>query len=218
MDSPFYHAPPVSYPEHCQVFPRPPTSPPASSTRTRRSRCWTTGSGWPQKRSSVSSAQSAWQLILDPGIVLPKQIWWKYLLLRYEVAFPSGISHYLEKLAFHSTAKFPSKDHILQKLEKYGGQWRRANVLQAGVFLSFSQVFATVRAPGTRSCTRPAWTAGAWSPPWRSWARWCSGPSSAPRSSRCAKWQSGETSSRSPGSHVNVYLMFVKHSQVTLRH
>jgi len=40
---------------------------------------------------------------------------------RYEVAFPSGISHYLEKLAFHSTSKFPSKDHILQKLEKYGG-------------------------------------------------------------------------------------------------
>ena len=41
---------------------------------------------------------------------------------RYEVAFPSGISHYLEKLAFHSTASFPSKDHILQRLEKYGGE------------------------------------------------------------------------------------------------
>jgi len=40
---------------------------------------------------------------------------------RYEVAFPSGISHYLEKLAFHSTALYPSKDDILQKLEKYGG-------------------------------------------------------------------------------------------------
>jgi len=40
---------------------------------------------------------------------------------RYEVAFPSGISHYLEKLAFHSTSLFPSKDHILQRLEKYGG-------------------------------------------------------------------------------------------------
>ena len=40
---------------------------------------------------------------------------------RYEVAFPSGISHYLEKLAFHSTSMYPSKDHILQKLEKYGG-------------------------------------------------------------------------------------------------
>ena len=42
-------------------------------------------------------------------------------LCRYEVAFPSGISHYLEKLAFHSTSKFGSKDEILQLLEKYGG-------------------------------------------------------------------------------------------------
>ena len=41
--------------------------------------------------------------------------------LRYEVAFPSGISHYLEKLAFHSTSKFGSKDEILQRLEKFGG-------------------------------------------------------------------------------------------------
>ena len=41
--------------------------------------------------------------------------------LRYEVAFPSGISHYLEKLAFHSTSKFSSKDEILQRLEKFGG-------------------------------------------------------------------------------------------------
>jgi processing peptidase subunit alpha len=40
---------------------------------------------------------------------------------RYEVAFPSGISHYLEKLAFHSTSKFSSKDEILQRLEKFGG-------------------------------------------------------------------------------------------------
>ena len=41
---------------------------------------------------------------------------------RYEVAFPSGISHYLENLAFHSTESFPSKDHILQRLEKYEGE------------------------------------------------------------------------------------------------
>jgi len=40
---------------------------------------------------------------------------------RYEVAFPSGISHYLEKLAFHSTSTFRSKDDILQRLEKFGG-------------------------------------------------------------------------------------------------
>jgi processing peptidase subunit alpha len=37
------------------------------------------------------------------------------------VAFPSGISHHLEKLAFNSTSAFLSKDEILQKLEKYGG-------------------------------------------------------------------------------------------------
>jgi len=40
---------------------------------------------------------------------------------RYEVAFPSGISHYLEKLAFHSTQKFDNKDKILQRLEQFGG-------------------------------------------------------------------------------------------------
>jgi processing peptidase subunit alpha len=37
------------------------------------------------------------------------------------VAFPSGISHHLEKLAFNATAGFTSKDQILQKLEKFGG-------------------------------------------------------------------------------------------------
>jgi processing peptidase subunit alpha len=37
------------------------------------------------------------------------------------VAFPSGISHHLEKLAFNATAAFTSKDQILQKLEKFGG-------------------------------------------------------------------------------------------------
>jgi len=40
---------------------------------------------------------------------------------RYEVAFPSGISHYLEKLAFNSTSKFGSKDEILQRMEQFGG-------------------------------------------------------------------------------------------------
>jgi len=40
---------------------------------------------------------------------------------RYEVAYPSGISHFLEKLAFNSTPSLHSKDEILQKLEKYGG-------------------------------------------------------------------------------------------------
>jgi len=40
---------------------------------------------------------------------------------RYEVAFPSGVSHYLEKLAFNSTTSFGSKDEILQRLEEFGG-------------------------------------------------------------------------------------------------
>lgn len=40
---------------------------------------------------------------------------------RYEVAYPSGVSHFLEKLAFNSTPSLDSKDEILQKLEKYGG-------------------------------------------------------------------------------------------------
>lgn len=40
---------------------------------------------------------------------------------RYEVAYPSGISHFLEKLAFNSTHEYPEKDIILRELEKHGG-------------------------------------------------------------------------------------------------
>ncbi|XP_017025246.1 mitochondrial-processing peptidase subunit alpha [Drosophila kikkawai] len=40
---------------------------------------------------------------------------------RYEVAYPSGVSHFLEKLAFNSTVNFPNKDAILKELEKNGG-------------------------------------------------------------------------------------------------
>ncbi|KAI4459336.1 metalloprotease [Holotrichia oblita] len=40
---------------------------------------------------------------------------------RYEVAYPSGISHFLEKLAFNSTVHFPDKDKMLNNLEKHGG-------------------------------------------------------------------------------------------------
>uniref|UniRef100_A0A670YIY7 Mitochondrial-processing peptidase subunit alpha n=1 Tax=Pseudonaja textilis TaxID=8673 RepID=A0A670YIY7_PSETE len=40
---------------------------------------------------------------------------------RYEAKYPSGISHFLEKLAFSSTAQFSSKDDILLTLEKHGG-------------------------------------------------------------------------------------------------
>ncbi|GAU97009.1 hypothetical protein RvY_08373 [Ramazzottius varieornatus] len=40
---------------------------------------------------------------------------------RYEVSYPSGISHFLEKLAFQSTTEFDNRDTIMQYLEKYGG-------------------------------------------------------------------------------------------------
>lgn len=40
---------------------------------------------------------------------------------RYEVAYPSGISHFLEKLAYMSTDRFRNRDEILQELEKHGG-------------------------------------------------------------------------------------------------
>ncbi|TMW39672.1 hypothetical protein DOY81_015248, partial [Sarcophaga bullata] len=40
---------------------------------------------------------------------------------RYEVIYPSGVSHFLEKLAFNSTTNFPNKDAILKELEKNGG-------------------------------------------------------------------------------------------------
>ncbi|XP_073397159.1 mitochondrial-processing peptidase subunit alpha isoform X2 [Dendrobates tinctorius] len=40
---------------------------------------------------------------------------------RHETKYLSGISHFLEKLAFSSTARFGSKDEILLTLEKHGG-------------------------------------------------------------------------------------------------
>uniref|UniRef100_A0A2I3GVQ2 Mitochondrial-processing peptidase subunit alpha n=1 Tax=Nomascus leucogenys TaxID=61853 RepID=A0A2I3GVQ2_NOMLE len=40
---------------------------------------------------------------------------------RYEAKYLSGIAHFLEKLAFSSTARFDSKDEILLTLEKHGG-------------------------------------------------------------------------------------------------
>ncbi|KAL1131730.1 hypothetical protein AAG570_011343, partial [Ranatra chinensis] len=40
---------------------------------------------------------------------------------RYEVAYPSGISHFLEKLAFSSSLEFGDRDKILMALEKHGG-------------------------------------------------------------------------------------------------
>ncbi|XP_076754885.1 mitochondrial-processing peptidase subunit alpha [Xylocopa sonorina] len=40
---------------------------------------------------------------------------------RYEIAYPSGISHFLEKLAFGSTKAYKNKDQIMLALEKHGG-------------------------------------------------------------------------------------------------
>lgn len=40
---------------------------------------------------------------------------------RFEVAYPSGVSHFLEKLAFGSTQKFKDREDILLRLEKFGG-------------------------------------------------------------------------------------------------
>ncbi|XP_008555589.1 mitochondrial-processing peptidase subunit alpha [Microplitis demolitor] len=40
---------------------------------------------------------------------------------RFEVAYPSGISHFLEKLAFNSTKNYKSRDDIMLTLEKHGG-------------------------------------------------------------------------------------------------
>ncbi|XP_055638072.1 mitochondrial-processing peptidase subunit alpha [Toxorhynchites rutilus septentrionalis] len=40
---------------------------------------------------------------------------------RYELAYPSGVSHFLEKLAFQSTEAFSEKDVIFKELEKHGG-------------------------------------------------------------------------------------------------
>ncbi|KAJ8300575.1 hypothetical protein KUTeg_022094 [Tegillarca granosa] len=40
---------------------------------------------------------------------------------RFEVAYPSGISHFLEKLAFGSTTEFENHDQILLELSQIGG-------------------------------------------------------------------------------------------------
>ncbi|VVC91782.1 unnamed protein product [Leptidea sinapis] len=40
---------------------------------------------------------------------------------RYEVAYPSGICHFLEKLSFGATHKFPTRDVMLRELERHGG-------------------------------------------------------------------------------------------------
>ena len=40
---------------------------------------------------------------------------------RYQVDYPSGVAHFLTKMAVQSTEKFEDKDHILSTLDQYGG-------------------------------------------------------------------------------------------------
>ncbi|CAG9110602.1 unnamed protein product [Plutella xylostella] len=40
---------------------------------------------------------------------------------RYEVAYPNGICHFLEKLSFGATHKFSTRDVMLRELERHGG-------------------------------------------------------------------------------------------------
>ncbi|KAK3926471.1 Mitochondrial-processing peptidase subunit alpha [Frankliniella fusca] len=40
---------------------------------------------------------------------------------RYEVAYPSGVSHFLEKLAFNSTSVYSDREKIMTELENHGG-------------------------------------------------------------------------------------------------
>ena len=40
---------------------------------------------------------------------------------RHEAAYQSGVSHFLEKLAFQSTGKYQSSDDIVEALQPYGG-------------------------------------------------------------------------------------------------
>jgi len=40
---------------------------------------------------------------------------------RYEVAYPSGVNHFLEKLAFSTTSNFPGDNEVLDEIEKYNG-------------------------------------------------------------------------------------------------
>jgi processing peptidase subunit alpha len=40
---------------------------------------------------------------------------------RYEVDHTSGVTHFLQKLAFQSSERFPSREALLQELDQYGG-------------------------------------------------------------------------------------------------
>ncbi|KAG1663939.1 Mitochondrial-processing peptidase subunit alpha [Nymphon striatum] len=40
---------------------------------------------------------------------------------RYECSYPSGVSHFLEKLAFNATENYSNKDDIMKELEQHGG-------------------------------------------------------------------------------------------------
>lgn len=60
---------------------------------------------------------------------------------RYEVDYPAGLSHLLEKLAFQSTVEFQNNDDFTQELEKFGGMadcssFRDAIIYGASCFTS----------------------------------------------------------------------------------
>jgi len=40
---------------------------------------------------------------------------------RYEIAYPSGVNHFLEKLAFNTTSNFSGDNEVLDEIERYNG-------------------------------------------------------------------------------------------------
>ena len=40
---------------------------------------------------------------------------------RYEIAYPPGLAHFLERMAFQSSVNFSNREEIMQELERYGG-------------------------------------------------------------------------------------------------
>lgn len=85
----------------------------------------------PPRFTSVKASKNETQVtVLDNGLtVATENVFGQFCTVgvlinsgsRYEVAYPSGISHFLEKIAFGSTTQFTDKDQILQELEKHGG-------------------------------------------------------------------------------------------------
>ncbi|KAK6194779.1 hypothetical protein SNE40_000339 [Patella caerulea] len=84
----------------------------------------------PQYSVSTNTTHDTHVTVLDNGLtVASENVFGEFCTVgvaidsgsRYEVAYPSGISHFLEKLAFGETSQFESRDQIFQNLEKHGG-------------------------------------------------------------------------------------------------